>query len=579
LPIALLAVTACGQGTSPGTAPLLDGGLDAVAEAPATVDVAPPRPVGPVSVSFATSRRPTFRWQLAAGSDGARVQVCADRGCARVLTSFDAAGDRGAPLDDLSPGVAFWRLLGMASGQAGQRTSATWELVVPTQSAPVAAVWGAMLDANGDGLGDIAVGDSDPFTPTQHVFVHHGGPQGPSAAPSSVLSASAPVKRYATSIASAGDLDGDGFTELLVGSPAEDTVYVYRGGPSGFADPPAKLVGPGGSGFGWAVSGAGDVDGDGYADVVVGLPLQPPVAGSKVTGGAVVYFGGADGLSPARASALAPRAGSDALGCATFVSTAGDIDGDGLADVAVWAGVDTSDPQYVYLYLGRDRAAWTAPSVLLRFEGASATWIGDANLLACAGDTNGDGYPDLVVSSCVPPNVGFEADHVSIFFGGPAGPPLVPSRRLVTPLAAGDHFALSLAALDADQDGLTDLAVSTISYASPPPSALVFAGGAAGPSLASTVNAHGTTTLLEREVGSSGDVDGDGYPDLVVADPSRATPLGDGGAAGSDGGMLALHGAVEIHRGGPGGVEPAARWTLLPPDGAAVAYGASLVRP
>jgi hypothetical protein len=572
--IAILFLGACAPVTSQGTTqPPLDGGREA---APTTTDVAPPRPVAPISVSFVTSRRPTFRWQLAAGSDGARVEVCADRACTRVVASFDAAGDHGAPPADLPPGVAFWRLLGMASGQPGQSTSATWELVVPAQSAPVATVWGAMLDANGDGFGDVAVADSDPFTPTQRVFVHHGGPQGPSAAPSSVLSASAPVKRYATSIASAGDIDGDGFPELLVGSPSENTVYVYRGGPAGYADPPAKLVGSTGSGLGWAVSSAGDVDGDGHADVVVGTPLQPPAAGSQVTGGAVVYFGGADGLSPARTSVLPPRAGSDALGYGMFVSSAGDVDGDGLGDVAAWAGIDSTDPQYVYLYLGRDRAAWNAPSALLRFEGASATWIGNANLLACVGDTNGDGYPDLAVGSCVPPNVGFESDHVSIFLGGPGGPPLVPSLRIDNPLAAGDHFGLALAGLDADQDGLTDLAVSAVSFSSPPPSALVFAGH----SLASTLVAPGTTTLYEREVGSSGDVDGDGYPDLVVAYPSRVTPVGDAGAdTGPDGGTLGLHGAVEIHAGGPHGVEPAARWTLLPPDTTAVAYGASLVRP
>lgn len=573
--IVVIALGACGHDAARGAAPLADAGeAGADAGAEAAADVAPPRPVAPVGVSFATSRRPAFRWQLGSGSDGARVVVCADRACAHVVTTFDAAGDHGSPPVDLPAGVVFWRLQGRASGQAGARASATWELVLPAVSAPVATVWGAMLDANGDGFGDVAAGDSDAFTPTQHVYVHHGGPQGPSSAPSSVLSAPAPVKGYASSIASAGDLDGDGFPELIVGSPGEDAVYVYRGGAKGYADPPATLAGPAGSGFGAAVSGAGDVDGDGHADVVVGMPQLAPAGGSPVQGGAMLYLGAADGLSASRAAALPPRDGSDAQGTGTFVSAAGDVDGDGLGDVAVWAGIDSTNPQYVYVYLGRDGPAWKAPSLLLRFEGTSATWLGAASLLAGVGDTNGDGYPDLAVASPAAPTIGFETDHVSVFFGGAAGTPLVPSRRIDSPLAAGDHFGVALAALDADGNGVADLAVTAVSPASPSPAALVYAG----PSLATAMAMAARPTLYEREVGSSGDVDGDGYADLVVADATRVTPVA-GGGAGADGGPRVLRGAVEVHPGGPHGVEPAARWTLLPPDTSAVAYGASLVRP
>ena len=81
------------------------------------------------------------------------------------------------------------------------------------------------------------------------------------------------------------------------------------------------------------------------------------------------------------------------------------------------------------------------------------------------------------------------------------------------------------------------------------------------------------TTLFEREVGSPGDVDGDGFPDLVVGFPSRtATPVAcrHGDASVGDGGPVTLHGAVEVHAGGANGASVAAKWTLLPPDGTAV---------
>jgi hypothetical protein len=114
--------------------------------------------------------------------------------------------------------------------------------------------------------------------------------------------------------------------------------------------------------------------------------------------------------------------------------------------------------------------------------------------------------------------------------------------------------------------------------------ALLYLGAMSGPALATTITTTDATTLLEREVGSSGDVDGDGFPDLVVGFPSRVTANGDAGAvdAGDEvdaGASGPLRGAVEVHAGSAQGVGVAARWTLLPPDGTAMAYGASLVRP
>jgi hypothetical protein len=547
-----------------------------------TVDVAAPRPVSPVSVSFLTSRRPTFRWQLAQGADGASVEVCADRACGRPLASFDAVGDSGAPPGDLPPGVVFWRLHGMVGGAVGAAVSATWEVVVSAQSAPVSTAWGAMLDANGDGFGDVAVGDTDHFEPTQHVYVHHGGPAGPSPSPSAVLSAAAPVIGYAASLASAGDVDGDGFADLLVGSSQEGAVYVYRGGPSGFAEPPSSVLsGPANSSFGAAVSGTGDVDGDGYADVIVGAPLRAAPAGSMVQGAAFLYYGGPGGPSASRSVELGPRPGSDAQTFGTFVSTAGDVDGDGLADVAVWGGIESTDPQYVLVYAGAAHPFGVTPSALLQYDGASPSWLGSSSLLACAGDTNGDGYTDVVMSTAVPPSMGFAIDHLSLFFGGPSGPALVPSRRIDSPLGQMDHFGLSVAALDANQDGLDDLATSAASYAQPPVSALLYLGAASGPALATTMTTKDATTLFERELGSSGDIDGDGYPDLVVGFPARVTANGDAGPvdAADAGASGPLRGAVEIHAGSAQGVGVAARWVLLPPDGTALAYGASLVRP
>lgn len=555
--LALLAAHAgCGSTSSSAGRPGPDGG-----------DVAPPRPVAPVSVSYATSRRPALRWELAPGTDGARIEMCLDRACTRVVTTFDASGGAGSPPQDLPAGAVFWRAYGKIGSAVGVTASATWELVAPAQSGPLALAWGAMMDANGDGYGDVVVGDSDTFSASQHVYVHLGGPSGPSPGPSSILSAPAPVVHYAASIASAGDVDGDGFPELLVGSPNESTVYVYGGGPAGYAEPPALVLhGASMTSFGAAVAGAGDVDGDGYADIVVGAGDATPGDGA-VEGEAVVYFGGAGGLAPSR-SVVLPYAGtSDEMGVGDFVSSAGDMNGDGFADVAVYGGLGLDDPQNIAVYLGAAKGFGTGQPIMLQYEAANTTWIGNANLLACAGDVNGDGYTDLAIASASPPNSAFEADHVTLFFGSASGPSLVPSRLIVSALSGQDHFGMSVVGRDFDGDGTSDVGVATISYATPPVAAQIYEGGMFGPNLVETLTTQDPTLLYEREVGAT-DVDGDGYADLLVGFPSRQTGNPDAGGGS---------GAVEVHGGGPKGVALEATYTLLPPaDGGAVAYGASL---
>lgn len=492
------------------------------------------------------------------------------------MATFDATGGAAAPPSDLPAGLVYWRVRGLADGVAGSAASTAWELVIPPVSAPVATTWGAMLDANADGFGDVVVGDTSSYKPSRHVYVYLGGPDGPSAKPTSILSARSPSVHYASSIASAGDVDGDGYADLAVGSPDEDTVYFYRGGPTGYADPPTLLLsGPAGSHFGAAVSGAGDVNGDGYADLLVGLPQLPARGGSGVVGGARVYLGSASGLRPASFVDLTPPASSDEQGFGQFVSSAGDLDGDGRNDVAVYGGIGSFDPQRIYLYLGGSKSFGAAPDMTLHYDGTNDAWLAAANVLACAGDLDGDGYADLAMAT--PPNgAEYDVDHVSLFYGGPSmGPD--PSRRIDSPLATGDHFGLSLAASDFDGDGIADLGVGVLEFDLDPmlSQALVYSGNASMPSSWTTVVASDREWQSSRELGAV-DVDGDGYPDLLVGYPGRLTSVADEAA---DGGTIGLQGAVEIHRGGPRGVAADASWTLLPPDDTTVAFGATLVRP
>jgi hypothetical protein len=394
-----------------------------------------------------------------------------------------------------------------------------------------------------------------------------------------VLTAPMPVVAFAAALGCAGDVDG--YPELVVGSPNESAVYVYEGRPSGYADPPTLvLAGAPGTQFGTAVRGAGDVDGDGYADVVVGAPEVQATSESPVQGQATVYFGGPQGLSASHAAILPPVGKADEQSVGQYVSTAGDVNGDGLADVAVFQGISsTVDPQHIAIYLGASTGFGSAAGETLEYEAASVSFLGAANVLSSAGDVNGDGYADLVVATATPPCTPLQPDHLSLFLGGPSGLSLTASRVIDSPFASAslDHFGLSLATADFDGDGYDDVAASAACFETSPPDAVVYEGGPSDLALATTLTTDDSTVTLYRELGAT-DVDGDGYPDLVVGFPTRLTPALDAGPA-ADGGAVSLHGAVEVHAGGPGGVSKAATWTLLPPDETTVAYGASLAPP
>jgi hypothetical protein len=146
--------------------------------------------------------------------------------------------------------------------------------------------------------------------------------------------------QFGIAVATAGDVDGDGYSDVLVGAPefdggevGEGRAFVYRGSASGLAAAPAWTAesNQASSRLGAAVSAAGDVNGDGYTDALVGAPAFGN--GETGEGRAYVCHGSAAGL----AVAPAWTSEGDMVGAAfgVSVSTAGDVNGDGFADVIV----------------------------------------------------------------------------------------------------------------------------------------------------------------------------------------------------------------------------------------------------
>ncbi len=211
----------------------------------------------------------------------------------------------------------------------------------------------------------------------------------------------------------AGDADGDGYGELLVGIAADDTNALDAGaaaavsgdalGGTATYEDAAWLVVRGlatGGRFGYDVAGAGDVDGDGLEDLVFGAYLADD-AGTDA-GAARLFFGGAGRGGELDADAadvtLTGAGAGEQFGSA--ITRAGDFDGDGLSDLLVGgprSSASAAEAGAASLYLGREHASWAAGPSLRITGDVAGDWLGDE--LAGGLDANADGFSDLALGA------------------------------------------------------------------------------------------------------------------------------------------------------------------------------------
>ncbi len=201
-------------------------------------------------------------------------------------------------------------------------------------------------DYNGDGFADVAVGapGHDRFSISHNewpdysgrVLVYSGSRNGrPKASDRSIPSPTLAIgAQFGYSVASAGDVNGDGYADLVVGARDASAAYVFYGGPTGLSsqcssDTCTELASPVDELFFWghAVAGAGDVNGDGFADVAVGGLTYSGVS-EQVT----VHYGSATGVA-AQPSLVLRNPDNVAGDFGSALSGGGDLDGDGSADL------------------------------------------------------------------------------------------------------------------------------------------------------------------------------------------------------------------------------------------------------
>ena len=340
------------------------------------------------------------------------------------------------------------------------------------------------------------------------------------------------ASRLGSSVASAGDVNADGFDDVIVAtSPGNGAiVHLFLGSASRPSSSPvwtSSLI-PAWVNV-WSIATAGDVNGDGYSDVVIGGRYY---SGSTYVGRAAVYMGSASGLSTVPAWLLE----DPATNFASSVSTAGDVNGDGYADVLVgapWSANGETQEGLVYLYLGSPGGLSSTPA-----------WTGEINQVgaqfgtsvSAAGDVNGDGYDDVIIGAPRYANGQTEEGGAFVFLGSATGLPPTPAWIVESDQARAKFGSSVSGAGDVNGDGFSDVIVGDPLYfgtESWQGKAYVYLGSAAGLLLSPAWTAEGTQGRVRFgiSVSTAGDVNGDGFADVLVGEEMYVTGPSDLGHA------------------------------------------------
>jgi len=312
-----------------------------------------------------------------------------------------------------------------------------------------------------------------------------------------------------TSVSVAGDINGDGFEDLIIGAPDagpngsfSGASFLVFGSNQGFTSPLNLSALDGSNGFvingesiydfsGYSVSAAGDINGDGVDDLVLGAPSASPDAG--YSGATYVVFGSKQGLpDPLSLSDLDGSNGFLISGVTAYdesgtsVSAAGDINGDDIDDLIIGAPYAGTGAGYVVF--GSDQAL-AHPLSLSYLDGNNGFKINGVSTgdslgisVSAAGDINGDGIDDLIIGAIL------------------AGTP-------------GDYAGASYVVFGSDEAWAGSLNLSSLD------------GGNGF-----AINGVADQDSLGNSVSAAGDINGDGIADLVIGAPN-ADPNGDDSGA------------------------------------------------
>jgi len=478
-------------------------------------------------------------------------------------------------------------------------------------------------DINGDGLDDFIIGAGSGFANGLYnagqIYIVFGSSgfqaqaanniefdlQGLDGSNGFSITGLGGLNALGTSLSGIGDFNGDGIDDFIVGAPGvanqSGDSYVIFGTRDGYAAEFDLMNLDGTNGFvlygdaardgsGSAVSNAGDVNGDGFADIIVGARGVDGVG--ENSGEAYVVFGAASGVFPnlylngldgTNGFIISSRVAGVELGLS--VSSAGDFNGDGFDDILISApGIEPGEnlpTGETYIIFGSqsgfsshiDLANLSNSEGLtifgLRGNGFDGQFDGNGRSVSGVGDINGDGLDDVLIGA---PNSGTYNGEAYIIFGSATRLGDYDVRDLdghngfqitgtlsVGPIGTGPNAGFSVSgAGDVNGDGYDDFLIGapdgTLASSPSGDTYLIFgsASGHDGRLDLAALNGHEGFIIEGRNIGdqsgssvsSAGDINGDGFDDILIGAASSR----EAGFGGSDGQSYIIYGNANFGR-------------------------------
>jgi hypothetical protein len=366
------------------------------------------------------------------------------------------------------------------------------------------------------------------------------------------------------SVSGGGDINGDGFADFIIGDFGKAHVVYGSGAYLGDIDLSTDLT----SAQGFVIKSsipyydcynvreAGDVNGDGYADIIIGASSASPMS-RYYAGQSYIIYGSSSPETIDLSTELTSSQGYTVLGAASYdasgysVSTAGDINGDGYADIIIGAANARGYAGQSDIIYGSSSNPGTIDlstnlSTVQGFTvlgGAAYDYCGSS--VRTAGDVNNDGYADIIIGAqFASPTSRSYAGQSYIFYGGSSNPGTIDLSTALTALqgfavlggAEYDYSGVSVnTAGDVNDDGYADIIIGAAGgYSTSKGVSVIIYGSATNPGTmdlsAGLTVAQGFMVLggaagdrLGSSVSTAGDVNKDGYADIIIGAP-HASP-------------------------------------------------------
>ena len=487
--------------------------------------------LGRVQVYYGSSWGPSWGWER--DGDGSIAWGVDNFGYS--LATGDINGDG---IDDLVVGEPYYGetegVKGKVSLFLGNENGLDWDPIWTAIGGSYDSCFGisvACANVNNDDYDDVIIGaknwDSNKGKAYMYLGGNYDGIPLPGEASWSVSGESA-GDYFGNSVACAGDVNSDGYEDVIIGaygfSSAKGKVYLYAGNSGGLSGT-AVWTASGDSlndWFGYSVSSAGDVNGDGLKDVLIGA-----YGYSSFQGQVKLYLGNEGSYLQPTAWSKSGEETDDYYGLA--ITPLGDIDGDNYDDIMIGAPNYDWGKGKVYKYAGNgyglaEDADWTASWSSIGEENGMKSEFGYSVLLA---DVNGDGFDDAIIGA---PKYDLERGKVYVVLGMPdiklAGKP----SWVAIGEVEGSQFGYSIAIANVNNDEFDDIIIGAPNYRDGDwatqkiGKAYLYLGSGTGLSTEPAWTKVGDTSdpndhYFGYSVACAGDVNNDGYDDVIVGEP------------------------------------------------------------